>query len=226
MKRRICTQLLVLASVSTLVSASIPATAPEYQPQQQQQLLINYGDNAALRYRAWRNEITAQQQQPTLQQVKAINTFFNQFQFQSDQSVWGKNNYWATPMEFIGIGKGDCEDFAIAKYLSLQLLGFEQQTLRLVYVKATSQAQYHMVVAYYPTPSSEPWILDNLNGKVVKASERPDLTPIFSFSGDKIWLDGKDGSRLNNARPALNQWTTFNQRRQRGQMNLPPYLKD
>ncbi|WP_298439457.1 transglutaminase-like cysteine peptidase [uncultured Ferrimonas sp.] len=210
----------------TAVMAANPATPPEHQLQQQQRLLDRYGDQAALRYRAWRKLLLTQQQQTPMAKAEAINTFFNQFRFGNDSTIWGQKNYWATPMEFIGLAYGDCEDFALAKYLSLQMLGLAEQSLRLVYVKATQLNQYHMVVAYYPTPQSEPWILDNLNGNIVKASKRPDLKPIFSFSGDKFWLDGASGSRQVANRPALSQWTQFSQRRLRGQMNLPPYLKD
>ncbi|QIZ78023.1 transglutaminase-like cysteine peptidase [Ferrimonas lipolytica] len=198
---------------------------PEMQARQQEQLVFNYGDQAALRYRAWRNLLEQQQQNLPLDQATAVNNFFNQFRFGNDIDIWNKKNYWATPMEFIGIANGDCEDFALAKYITLQMLGFPTESLRLVYVKAVQLNQFHMVVAYYPTPASEPLLLDNINGNITKASKRPDLKPIFSFSGDKLWLDGAAGSQQLTDRPALTQWTQFNRRRMDGTMNLPSYLK-
>ena len=45
-----------------------------------------------------------------------------------------------------------------------------------------------MVVAYYPSPSSVPLILDNLKGEILPATQRKDLLPIYSFNGSKLWL--------------------------------------
>ncbi len=42
--------------------------------------------------------------------------------------------------------------------------------MRLIYVKAIELNQFHMVLAYYPTPSSEPLILDNINPEIVTPS--------------------------------------------------------
>ncbi len=59
--------------------------------------------------------------------------------------------------------------------------------MRLIYVKAIELNQFHMVLAY-PTPSSEPLILDNINPEIVRASKRSDLLPIYSFNGTNLWL--------------------------------------
>jgi predicted transglutaminase-like cysteine proteinase len=89
--------------------------------------------------------------------------------FDDDMSVWGQSDYWATPAELIGQGRGDCEDFSIAKYYSLIELGIPVSKLRLVYVKAVQTGpagtflQAHMVLAYYATPNADPLVLDNLN---------------------------------------------------------------
>ena len=44
-----------------------------------------------------------------------------------------------------------------------------------------------MVLAYYPTPSAEPLLLDNLIPEIRSASQRRDLQPIFSFNSEAIW---------------------------------------
>ena len=91
-------------------------------------------------------------------------------------------------------GEGDCEDYAIAKYLSLVSSGMPAARLRLVYVRARTGAldepptgQAHMVLAYYATSQAEPLILDNLVADIRPASQRPDLTPVFSFNGQGLW---------------------------------------
>lgn len=119
-----------------------------------------------------------------------VNNFFNQrVAFRDDVEVWGRIDYWATPLEFIDKGQGDCEDYAIAKYMALLSAGVEQARLRMVYVRAQFQgrAQAHMVLAYYPAPEAEPLILDNINPEIRAASQRADLSPVFSFNGEGLW---------------------------------------
>lgn len=60
--------------------------------------------------------------------------------------------------------------------------------MRLSYVKALTQQRIenHMVLAYYPTPGADPLILDNLNPRVLPASQRSDLVPVFSFNDDDL----------------------------------------
>ena len=67
--------------------------------------------------------------------------------------------------------------------------GVPTARLRMVYVRARLQGQSlaHMVLAYYPQPGAEPLILDNLRPEVLPASQRPDLTPVFSFNTEGLW---------------------------------------
>ncbi len=112
--------------------------------------------------------------------------------FRDDQEVWNQVDYWASPLETLDKGMGDCEDFAIAKYFSLLAVGVPPARLRLVYVRlqiggAGGPSQAHMVLAYYATPQAEPLILDNLVTEIRPASRRPDLTPVFSFNSEGLW---------------------------------------
>jgi predicted transglutaminase-like cysteine proteinase len=147
-----------------------------------------YGDRAGKRVTAWRNMVENSQDVSELDKLDRVNDFFNQLYFVDDIDLWGQKDYWATPLEFLGAAAGDCEDFSIAKYFSLRELGIDDKKLRLVYVKAIRLDQFHMVVAYYPTPSSEPVLLDNLDPEIKRASLRRDLLPIYSFNGSRLWL--------------------------------------
>jgi predicted transglutaminase-like cysteine proteinase len=120
--------------------------------------------------------------------MRRVNGFFNQVPYVDDMSHWGIADYWATPVEMLGSFGGDCEDYSIAKYLSLKDLGIPLDRLRITYVRATSIGESHMVLAYYPNPESEPLILDNLIGDIRPASQRPDLVPVYSFNDDDMWL--------------------------------------
>ena len=123
----------------------------------------------------------------------AVNQFFNlRIRFRDDNEVWGQIDYWASPLELLAKGEGDCEDFAIAKYFSLLKLGMPSARLRLVYVRAQlagspSKVQAHMVLAHYAAPGAEPSILDNLAREVLPASQRGDLTPVYSFNSEGLW---------------------------------------
>ena len=128
-----------------------------------------------------------------LEALTRVNAFFNQMLFVSDRQQWGKEDYWATPVEFLAAGGGDCEDFSLAKYFTLRELGVPLERMRLTYVKAVKLNQAHMVVAYFPTPDAEPLILDNLVPDIRRASERIDLVPVYSFNGDGLWLSKERG---------------------------------
>jgi len=121
-------------------------------------------------------------------QLAEVNRFFNQFEYQEDHLHWGQQDYWATPNEFIGTHKGDCEDFVIAKYFALRKLGVPDERLYLTYVKALRQNVAHMVLSYFPTPSSIPQILDNYNPLIVSADRRKDLLPVYSFNAKSLFL--------------------------------------
>jgi predicted transglutaminase-like cysteine proteinase len=122
--------------------------------------------------------------------LRQVNGFFNQVPFYSDLKHWGSEDYWATPTEMLGSFGGDCEDYSIAKYLSLKEVGVPVEKLRITYVRALKLGESHMVLAYYPTPDADPLILDNLNGSILPASQRPDLEPVYGFNDDDLWVQG------------------------------------
>jgi len=122
---------------------------------------------------------------PTLEKEKLeiVNNHFNIMRFLSDARLWRKEDYWATPLEFLVAGAGDCEDFSIAKYFTLLELNVPQEKLLITYVKAIHFNQAHMVLTYYEKPTSIPVVLDNLIGEIKPATKRKDLIPVYSFNG-------------------------------------------
>jgi predicted transglutaminase-like cysteine proteinase len=125
--------------------------------------------------------------------LKAVNDFYNQrLAYREDIETWGQLDYWASPLESLGKGAGDCEDYAIGKYFTLTSMGVPHARLRMVYVRASIAGApngfvAHMVLAYYPTPEAEPLVLDNLQPGIRPAGERPDLSPVFSFNAEGLW---------------------------------------
>ncbi len=148
--------------------------------------------------------------------LKAVNDFYNQrLAYMEDIDNWGVQDYWASPLEALGKGAGDCEDYAIGKYFTLTSLGLPHSKLRMVYVRASIAGApngyvAHMVLAYYPTPDAEPLVLDNLQPGIHPAGERPDLLPVFSFNAEGLWqgvgsirASGDPLTRLSKWREAL-----------------------
>ncbi|HNH24356.1 MAG TPA: transglutaminase-like cysteine peptidase, partial [Accumulibacter sp.] len=126
--------------------------------------------------------------------LQRVNDFFNKnISFDDDISIWQQSDYWATPLETMGQGRGDCEDFAIAKYFTLRMAGVPLNKMRLIYVKAKlttpvgENQQAHMVLAYYARPGAEPLVLDNLQSSIQPASKRHDLRPVFSFNSEGVF---------------------------------------
>lgn len=147
-----------------------------------------YGTDARLRTEQWRDLINQGAALPESEKLARVNAFFNQLPFVSDPEHWRKDDYWATPVEMIASDGGDCEDFSIGKYITLKEMGVPEARLRLTYVKALRLNQSHMVVTYFPTPGADPLVLDNLLGRIVPASQRRDLQPVYSFNGEGLWL--------------------------------------
>jgi predicted transglutaminase-like cysteine proteinase len=168
--------------------------APLDPARQQEMLLARFGPARLLLLKDWQQLIGSAQALSDAAKLQRVNDFFNRnIVFDDDISIWQQSDYWATPLETIGKGRGDCEDFAIAKYYSLRMLGVPVGKMRLIYVKATLNTpdgpllQAHMVLAYYARPGAEPLVLDNLNPRIRPASQRADLQPVFSFNSQGIF---------------------------------------
>ena len=158
--------------------------------------------------------VSALQPLDDVDRIERVNSFVNRrVSFGNDAAIWGQPDYWATPLETLGRGQGDCEDYAIAKYFILVSAGMPASRLRLVYVRAILPAswglppgpQAHMVLAHYADNEAEPQILDNLLTEIRPASKRTDLTPVFSFNGEGLWT-GAGSQPAGDPRARLSRW--------------------
>ncbi len=165
------------------------SSEPLVNAQMLSRLKKNFSDQAERRGRALNKLLDELQDKDIDTQLKEVNRFFNQFIYREDIDLFGQQDYWQTPEEFIGRQQGDCEDFVIAKYFSLRKLGVPDKRLYLTYVKALKKNVAHMVLSYFPTPSSIPLILDNYNPYILRASERKDLLPVYSFNAKSLFLN-------------------------------------
>lgn len=172
-----------------------------------------YGAEARQRAESWQQLLDSSAGLSDMDKLREVNRFFNRLVFVSDREHWGREDYWATPLEFLSTGGGDCEDFAVAKYFSLKALGVPVDRLRLTYVKAVQLNEAHMVLTYYPEPSAEPLVLDNLVPDIRLASGRRDLVPVYSFNADGLWLAKERGlGRFVGKADRLSRWTELQRR--------------
>lgn len=177
-------------------------------------------DGGERRLQHWRQLMNQKHTAPEREQLAAVNDFFNGARFVDDRDLWQVADYWATPDEFLLRDAGDCEDFAIAKYFTLKAMGVAPHKLRITYVRVETLQQAHMVLAYYPDPLSAPLILDNLNRRILPATERPDLRPIYSFNAETLWLARSRHEQQRAGHPGqLQRWREMLAR-------LDPYLRE
>ena len=205
--------ILVLAFI--LVSASHGLLDHTFNFDGQIQLAAQrYGARGQQNLQEWRDTMRLAAGKDEQEKIALINGFINsKIVYTEDSVAWGVEDYWATPVESLGRGVGDCEDYAIDKYFSLLILGIPMDKLRFVYVKAQMGGKYssiyvaHMVLAYYPTVESEPLILDSLIDEIKPASQRPDLTPVFSFNSGGLWLGANTGNKsIGSSTSRLSRW--------------------
>ncbi len=208
--RRCCALLLFgLAGLGLLSPAAVD------QQRMREVMQSRYGDEGSAILEAWFRLLNDNRDLAETEQVEAVNSFFNRhIRFAEDRDIWGVEDYWATPLETLGVRRGDCEDYAIAKYMSLKMLGIPRERLRLIYVRAQltgGHSQAHMVLGYYATTDAAPLILDNLNPQVLPAQQRPDLRPVFSFNSAGLWV-GSNTQPQADPTARLSRWRDVLQR--------------
>lgn len=133
----------------------------------------------------WRDTLGALSSQPIEELLDAVNRYVNRGLYVTDQRNWGVPDYWATPGEFLH-KDGDCEDYAIVKYLSLKDLGVPPEAMRIVVLEDRNLEAIHAVLAVY---SGDRWfILDNQVSYVVEADSIFHYRPIYSINETAWWL--------------------------------------
>jgi predicted transglutaminase-like cysteine proteinase len=132
----------------------------------------------------WQAMVQSQQGRSQMAQIEVVNRFINGWRYRSDADNYGKSDYWATPSEFFQ-RSGNCEDYAITKYVTLRQLGFAADQLRLVVVRDTVRDLAHAVLAVYV--EGEIFILDNLSSKVMPQNTVTHYAPYYSVNETARW---------------------------------------
>ncbi len=135
-------------------------------------------------YDAWRRLLAGLDGKSRWRQLVAVNAYMNERAYVSDLRKWGRSDYWATPGEFL-TGSGDCEDYAIAKFLSLKALGWTDAELRLVAVKDNRMNSGHAVLVAFH--GSRTWLLDNQLAEVVPTAAVTHYEVVYSINEESWW---------------------------------------
>jgi predicted transglutaminase-like cysteine proteinase len=141
------------------------------------------GDTACL-LQEWASFITSVQGLDQRSQIERVNRYINAIDYIEDPDNWGAEDYWATPAQFFA-RSGDCEDYAIAKYMTLRSLGFPIESMRIVVLMDTNLGIGHAVLAVYT--QSDVLVLDNQIDQVVSQSSIHHYQPVYSLNELSWW---------------------------------------
>lgn len=200
---------------SSILRSLFGATATQVQPEDQhrikewkdwQNLLKGMSETDTLdttfsnmpgpRLQQWRAVLKQYPTKSSIEKLRLISGFFNNWRSASDMVTYGQEEYWATAAEFLEKGQGDCEDFVIIKYQALRLLGWDPASLWIVLVNDTTRTSNHAVLA--AKMGADTFILDNLSSPgnlILKEEKYSNLyTPLAAMNSHGIWLFTKNGT--------------------------------
>ena len=161
------------------------------------------GEKALKRLNLWEALINHHRNASDMKKLKAVSDFFlRQLRQASDPGQAQGYDYWQSPIETLVRGKGDCDDFTMAQYISLRLLGIPADRLRVGLVRHPYLGG-HSVVLYYPPGELDPWVLDNLAsdrfgtsfGRILRLSVRmrfDHLQPLWAMN-ETLLAEYRDG---------------------------------
>ena len=135
----------------------------------------------------WRNKIKSLVSGSKNAKLVQINSWVNQhIRYTDDRITFGKSDFWASPAQSLK-GRGDCEDYVIAKYTSLLALGFSDTDMRVVIVNDTRKSLGHAVLSVHTTSGN--YILDNQNAMPMLDSQISYYAPIYSINASARWIN-------------------------------------
>ena len=132
----------------------------------------------------WRTKIQELEYVDKSIKMRQINRFINKWQHSTDKAIYGKDDYWATPLEFITNG-GDSEDFATMKYISLRELGFSALQMRIVLTNDVLRGTTHTILSV--KLNSKSYILDSQNDTVLQEEFVKYYVPLYSANETTRW---------------------------------------
>lgn len=119
--------------------------------------------------------------------IEAANRLINNaIRYTSDLSQHAAVDVWSAPLASLNTGRGDCEDYAIAKYVVLREAGVPEHNLRILLVRDRRVREDHAVLT---VRNGETWsVLDNRSSKLASDGELLHFTPLFALDSAGVNL--------------------------------------
>ncbi len=138
---------------------------------------------AITKWRIFLNKVAKKESK--IEQIGLVNKYLNRHIYTIDPINYNEKDYWATPKQFVN-RNGDCEDYAISKYISLLHLGFSKDSMRIVVLQYLNLNVPHAILFVYLDDKA--LVLDNQISSVIEADRIKHYKPIFSINEDSWWL--------------------------------------
>jgi predicted transglutaminase-like cysteine proteinase len=117
--------------------------------------------------------------------LDAVNKLVNRYPYTPSAANWLEPNHWETPFEFLA-KSGQCQDYAIAKFMLLRAAGVPNELLRIVVLRDRRLALDHAVTVVYV--DGEALMLDNQIPDVVPVARIHHYQPYYSINETGWWL--------------------------------------
>lgn len=124
-----------------------------------------------------------------LKQLEAVNWYVNRrVRFEDDQARFGRADVWSSANDTLRSGRGDCEDYAIAKMQMLRNAGFSDRDLYLVIVRDLVRRADHAVLV--ARAAGRMVVLDNGTDELLDSASVSDYRPVLTFAAYGEWTHG------------------------------------
>jgi len=129
-------------------------------------------------------------QMPLVLKLTAINQSVNKLiTYKYDMENYGELDFWASPMQTLEHGSGDCEDYVILKMSALAASGVPTNIMSIVVLLDIERAEFHAVLVVATKEGY--FVLDNMRDDVLLDHRLTHYMPLYSFSEDRYWLHGR-----------------------------------
>lgn len=158
--------------------------------------LCKGGDKLACGQASYLDAVETLRKYKGVKLLRKVDSYFNKIPYALDKDVYGKDDYWASPAEFLSKGAGDCEDFVLAKYFALQDLGWDENKMHIVLLWDEKEKIHHAVLLV--RHEEQEWLLDNGNRRLMTATGADHYTPLYAVNQNESLYFHRHYAQANN----------------------------
>ncbi len=154
------------------------------------------GQLAGCEPREWRRLVDLLTPLSLRAKIDAVNSLVNRYPYIPSATNWSEPNHWETPFEFLA-RSGQCQDYAIAKFMLLRAAGVPNELLRVVVLRDRRLGLDHAVTVAYV--DGEALMLDNQTPGVVPVTDIHYYQPYYSINETGWWLHDPNPLQISSA---------------------------